>query len=120
MVYILAIVPTDAMKIKTDKLPENYEHLLENEGLSKQDIKSNIEKYKTILQGYKNSYYPYECNATYKGYIKFYIDYIRAKVLSQFLSLQLQDYILKTEKSRLFLETMVVKMILVLSHTFVH
>ncbi len=71
------IVPTEEMKVATDKLPEEYPQLLKEEGMSEEAIAENIRKFEEIIQAYGESYYPYACGATYKGYLKFYIDKVR-------------------------------------------
>lgn len=72
------IIPEESMKIKP-LLPDSYAGLLAEEGFSESEIDELKKKYTAILQAYGESYYPFECAATYKGYLKYYIDLIREK-----------------------------------------
>ena len=71
------IVPTEEMKTSTANLPEEYPGILIDDGVSEQMIEENRKKYEELLPTYGDSYYAYSCGATYKGYLKFYIDNIR-------------------------------------------
>ncbi len=73
------VVPTKDMLADTSSFPKEYPGVLEEDGMSSEDIAANIQKYKDILAGYTDKYYPYACGATFKGYYKYYIDKIRAK-----------------------------------------
>lgn len=73
------LVPTEDMMVSTKTLPQEYQGLLKNSGMSEAEIESNLTKYREILSNYKKKYYPYACGATFKGYYKFYIDKIREK-----------------------------------------
>lgn len=72
-----AIVPTEAMKESTDSLPPEYRSLLEKEGTPPQTIETYMKNAAAALHGYGKTYWSYGCGATYKGYLKFYIDQIR-------------------------------------------
>lgn len=71
------IVPTEGMKVQTDKLPPEYRSLLEQEGTPEHTIETYIKNYTVIIHAYGKRYWSYRCGATYKGYLKFYIDKIR-------------------------------------------
>lgn len=71
------IVPTESMKELTDKLPVKYRGFLEEEGNAPEVIENHIKNAKAILASYGEKYWSYDCGATYKGYLKFYIDVIR-------------------------------------------
>lgn len=73
------IVPTEDMQVSTASFPPEYPDILKQDGMSEDEIQQNIIKYKEILAGYTDKYYSYGCGATYKGYLKYYIDKIRAK-----------------------------------------
>lgn len=71
------IVPTEEMKVSTDSLPEEYYEMLAKENATEEEKAANLKKYEELLPSYGETYYPYACGATYKGYLKFYIDKIR-------------------------------------------
>lgn len=71
------VVPTEEMKVSTSTLPKEYLPLLMEEGYFEEKIAECIRKYKDILPAYGSRYWSYGCGATYKGYLKFYIDKIR-------------------------------------------
>lgn len=72
------VTPDESMKIKP-VLPESYAELLKEEGFREPEIEDLKQKYTAILEAYGESYYPFECAATYKGYLTYYIDLIRKK-----------------------------------------
>ena len=72
-------VPIEAMKISNKKVPENYRNLMKESGVSEENISIYMEKGMETLKRYEDMYYSYDCGADYKGYLKFYIDKIRAK-----------------------------------------
>lgn len=71
------LVPTDSMKVSANGLPEEYISLLKAEGQSEEKIAESITKYEDILAAYNGKYWSYGCGATYKGYLKYYIDKVR-------------------------------------------
>ena len=71
------VVPTEEMMVSTAGLPEEYNQLMEKENLSEEQKAESIKKYEELLPTYGEKYYSYSCGATYKGYLKFYIDKIR-------------------------------------------
>lgn len=71
------IVPTEEMKTSTSVLPPEYVKLMEKEGISKEQQAESIKKYEELLPTYGPQYYSYSCGATYKGYLKLYIDKVR-------------------------------------------
>ena len=73
------VVPTPDMKVPSTQYPAGYPECLYEDGLSKAEVLANIEKMNGQLDTYADTYYPYDCGATYKGFLKYYIDIIRAK-----------------------------------------
>lgn len=71
------IVPTEEMKSTTAEFPAEYPQILIDDGATPEQVEENIKKYAEVLATYGGSYYAYSCGATYKGYLKFYIDKIR-------------------------------------------
>ncbi|MBQ9928292.1 MAG: hypothetical protein IJO65_09990 [Lachnospiraceae bacterium] len=71
------VVPTEEMKVSTASFPEEYPQVLIDDGATQKEIEENRKKYEEILPAYGDTYYPYACGATYKGYLKFYIDKVR-------------------------------------------
>lgn len=72
------IVPTEEMKTSTAAFPAEYPDILIREGINGNELKANINKYKELLPTYGASYYSYSCGATYKGYLKYYIDTVKS------------------------------------------
>lgn len=68
------IVPAEEMKTSTAVFPKEYPDILVKEGIDGDELKANIDKYKELLPTYGETYYSYSCGATYKGYLKYYID----------------------------------------------
>lgn len=71
------IVPQENMKKSAADFPSDYEKMLVENGMSEEDIENIKIKYSGILKQYGGSYWTYDCSATYKGYLKFYIDKVR-------------------------------------------
>lgn len=71
------IVPTEEMKTSTASFPTEYPDILVRDGIGEDEIRENIKKYQELLPTYGESYYSYSCGATYKGYLKFYIDTVK-------------------------------------------
>lgn len=71
------IVPTESMKESTEHLPPQYRSLLEKEGTPQQTIETYMKNAAIALHKYGTTYWSYGCGATYKGYLKFYIDKVR-------------------------------------------
>lgn len=71
------IVPTESMKESTEHLPPQYRSLLEKEGTPQQTIETYMKNAAVALHKYGTTYWSYGCGATYKGYLKFYIDKVR-------------------------------------------
>ena len=71
------VVPTENMKVSTAALPENYEQILAEDGVNEEQIAESVKKFEELLPTYGERYYSYDCGATYKGYLKFYIDKVR-------------------------------------------
>lgn len=72
------IVPTEEMKTSTAIFPEEYPEILAKEGIEEKELEANIKKYRELLPTYGESYYSYSCGATYKDYLKYYIDTIKS------------------------------------------
>lgn len=70
------VVPTEQCKVPT-VMPEEFFPLLEADGVSKEKQEECRIKYEELLPTYGDQYYSYSCGATYKGYLKFYIDKVR-------------------------------------------
>lgn len=70
------VVPVEEYKVPT-AMPEEFFPLLEKDGVSKEKQEECRKKYEELLPTYGEKYYSYGCGATYKGYLKFYIDKIR-------------------------------------------
>lgn len=70
------IIPTDNKKVETI-IPKEYVSLLLKDGIPNEKIEESLKKYKEILSTYGGLYWSYSCGATYKGYLKYYIDKIR-------------------------------------------
>lgn len=73
------VVPSSEMMSSTKNFPVDYEQVMEEDGMTEEEKKANREKYQKILPGYGDKYFAYGCGATYKGFLKFYIDKIRDK-----------------------------------------
>ena len=66
------------MKVPTGEIPSEYVTLLRKTGMTEQEIAVYERKYRELIAQYGEKYWSYDCGATYKGYLKFYIDKIRA------------------------------------------
>ena len=71
------VVPDDSMKVLADDVPQEYAGLLRVEGHSEETIAEYVKKYEAVVASYGEKYWPYNCKATYKGYLKYYIDKVR-------------------------------------------
>jgi len=71
------VVPTEKMKTSTSVFPDEYPDILIKDGIGSEELSANIKKYEELLPTYGDSYYSYSCGATYKGYLKFYIDTVK-------------------------------------------
>jgi len=71
------IVPCEEMKTTTKEIFSDYIDIMKAEGFSDAQIELNKKKYKDILPSYGESYYSYFCGATYKGYLKYYLDCVK-------------------------------------------
>ena len=71
------VVPDDSMKVPADDVPQEYAGLLRVEGHSEETIAEYVKKYEAVVASYGEKYWPYNCKATYKGYLKYYIDKVR-------------------------------------------
>ena len=67
------VVPDDSMKVPADDVPQEYAGLLRSE----ETIAEYVKKYEAVVASYGEKYWPYNCKATYKGYLKYYIDKVR-------------------------------------------
>ena len=65
------------MKVPADDVPQEYAGLLRVEGHSEETIAEYVKKYEAVVASYGEKYWPYNCKATYKGYLKYYIDKVR-------------------------------------------
>lgn len=73
------VVPDEQMKVSTGEIPPEYVTLLRKNGMTEQEIAVYERKYRELIAQYGEKYWSYDCGATYKGYLKFYIDKIRAR-----------------------------------------
>lgn len=73
------IVPVESMKVTTHQYPDFYPDILYANGMSPEAVDANIAKYQDMPERFGDLYYPYDCGATYKGYLAFYINKIREK-----------------------------------------
>lgn len=73
------ILPEESMRVSTDYWIPGYPECLYAEGKTKEQVEVILETAKGLLDECGGSYYPYNCGATYKGYLKFYVDRIREK-----------------------------------------
>ena len=71
------VVPDDSMKVPADDVPQEYAGLLRVEGHSEETIAEYVKKYEAVVASYGEKYWPYNCKATYKVYLKYYIDKVR-------------------------------------------
>lgn len=71
------VVPEESLKISTAGFPDYYERFLDQDGLTELEKDENRKKYEEILPGYGELYYSYLSGATYKGFLKFYINTIQ-------------------------------------------
>lgn len=76
-VYIRQWFHDDSMKVPADDVPQEYAGLLRVEGHSEETIAEYVKKYEAVVASYGEKYWPYNCKATYKGYLKYYIDKVR-------------------------------------------
>ena len=65
------VVPDDSMKVPADDVPQEYAGLLRVEGHSEETIAEYVKKYEAVVASYGEKYWPYNCKATYKGYLKY-------------------------------------------------
>ena len=64
---------------ETGEIPPEYVTLLRKNGMTEQEIAVYERKYRELIAQYGEKYWSYDCGATYKGYLKFYIDKIRKR-----------------------------------------
>ena len=74
------IKPTEDMLVSTDYwIPGYPERLYEVPNRTEKDVQSLMETVAQLLKSCGDVYFPYDCPATYKGYLKVYIDMVREK-----------------------------------------
>lgn len=73
------VVPEESMIVSTDYWIPGYPEILKQDGLDEAGIATVMATAKELMDECKGTYYPYDCGATYKGYLKYYVDQIRAK-----------------------------------------
>lgn len=73
------VVPEESMIVSTDYWIPGYPDILKEDGLDEAGIETVMATAKELMDECKGTYYPYDCGATYKGYLKYYVDQIRAK-----------------------------------------
>lgn len=74
------VVPHKDMLTDTKKWNDgSYEAALHNEGYSDAEIEKIVKETDAIIALSGKTFYAYDTGATYKGYLKFYIDQIREK-----------------------------------------
>ncbi len=73
------VVPTDEMRRPTEEWSNGYEEALAAEGYDDDKIKTIMETTEELMGLVGDTYHPFDSGATYKGYLKFYIDKIREK-----------------------------------------
>lgn len=71
--------PKEYMKVSNKVMPESYPKLMRESGISEDEIPALIAKGMELMPRYGSLHYSYDCGATYKGYLKFYVDAVRYK-----------------------------------------
>lgn len=74
------VVPQKDMLIETKNWNDGwFEEDLFAGGYNQEEISQIVKEASNLVFTYGKTFYPYNARATYKGYLKFYIDHIRAK-----------------------------------------
>lgn len=73
------VVPAEYMKVPNHFMPESYKEIMLESGVTEEELPGLIKKGMEMISRYDKRYYSYDCGATYKGYLKFYIDAVRYK-----------------------------------------
>lgn len=73
------VVPTESMISKTDGWDIDYKADLVKFGYTEEEIPTIMETADGLMKLCGGEYFSYDCGATYKGYLKFYIDSVREK-----------------------------------------
>lgn len=73
------VAPQEYMKVPNGVMPESYPKFMKDSGVKEEELPELIRKGMELLPRYDKYYYSYDCGATYKGYLKFYIDAVRFK-----------------------------------------
>lgn len=73
------VVPTESMISKTDGWDIGYKEDLVKYGYTEEEIPTIMETADGLMKMCGGEYFSYDCGATYKGYLKFYIEKVRQK-----------------------------------------
>ncbi len=73
------VVPVPSMLSPIALQREDYEKELRAEGYSEEAIASILKTSEELLRPCGEKFYSFDCGATYKGYLKYYVDAVRAK-----------------------------------------
>lgn len=73
------VKPEESMLVSTDYWIPGYPECLYAEGKTEAQVQTIMETIKELLAECGQQYYPYDCGATYKGYLKYYADRIHEK-----------------------------------------
>lgn len=73
------VMPEEYMKVPNTGVPESYPEIMRQSGVPEEEIGKLIEKGMELMPRYGSLHYSYDCGATYKGYLKFYVDAVRFK-----------------------------------------
>lgn len=73
------VIPTGDMLASTDYRPDNYPKCLYDDGIDAKTAQEIVSTVDDLISQCGEYYYPYDCGATYKGYLKVYIDMVREK-----------------------------------------
>lgn len=73
------VVPTEDMLSLAAGWEVGYKEDLEKEGYAKEQIETILETTKELIDLCGDTYYSFDCGATFKGYQKYYIDKVREK-----------------------------------------
>lgn len=73
------VVPDPSMKVPLDYKLEGYPEYLYEEGFEGERLQQLMKTTQNFINMCVESYYPYDCAATYKGYFQYYINKIKEK-----------------------------------------
>ncbi len=73
------VVPEPSMLSSPANWHDGYEEQLQAEGKSPEEIETIVKTTKELIELCGDTYYAFDCGATFKGYLKYYVDACREK-----------------------------------------